>query len=45
MTNEMVAVVIGRNEGERLRQSLTSVAKAGLSLVYVDSGSADGSVA
>jgi len=42
-------VVIGRNEGERLRRSLATVvpAKAGIpfGLVYVDSGSSDGSVA
>lgn len=40
---DMVAVVIGRNEGRHLASSLTSVGKAGLPLVYVDSGSADGS--
>ena len=37
-------VVIGRNEGERLRRCLTSVADHGLVLVYVDSGSRDGSL-
>jgi GT2 family glycosyltransferase len=37
------AVVIGRNEGERLEPSLRSVHEAGLNLVYVDSGSNDGS--
>ena len=36
-------VAIGRNEGERLRQCLTSLA-AVRALVYVDSGSTDGSV-
>jgi GT2 family glycosyltransferase len=36
-------VVIGRNEGERLGSSLRSVQQAGLQLVYVDSGSTDGS--
>ena len=41
----MVAVVIGRNEGKRLSLSLRSVQAAGLPLVYVDSGSADDSVA
>lgn len=41
----MAAVVIGRNEGERLEPSLRSVEAAGLPLVYVDSGSTDGSVA
>ena len=37
-------VVIGRNEGERLRRCLASVAGAGCPVVYVDSGSTDGSV-
>jgi GT2 family glycosyltransferase len=39
----MVAVVIGRNEGDRLLPSLRSVLQAELNLIYVDSGSADGS--
>ena len=38
-------VVIGRNEGERLRRCLTSVIGRGSEVVYVDSGSTDGSVA
>jgi GT2 family glycosyltransferase len=37
-------VVIGRNEGERLRRCLQSVRGQSRSIVYVDSGSADGSV-
>ena len=37
------AVAIGRNEGERLRQCLRSLSAAA-SVVYVDSGSTDGSV-
>lgn len=37
-------VVIGRNEGERLCRCLRSVAALGARRVYVDSGSADGSV-
>ena len=37
-------VVIGRNEGERLRRCLASVAGTGAPIVYVDSGSTDGSV-
>lgn len=37
-------VVIGRNEGERLRVCLQSVLGAGRAVVYVDSGSIDGSV-
>ena len=41
----MAAVVIGRNEGERLEPSLRSVLDAGLPIVYVDSGSTDQSVA
>ena len=36
------AVVIGRNEGERLKRCLQSLSAA-LSVVYVDSGSTDGS--
>lgn len=43
MTSRIAAVVIGRNEGERLEPSLRSVQNAGLALVYVDSGSTDGS--
>jgi glycosyltransferase involved in cell wall biosynthesis len=38
-------VAIGRNEGERLRQCLQSVAAQVRIAVYVDSGSTDGSVA
>lgn len=38
-------VVIGRNEGERLRRCLESLVGAAPSVVYVDSGSSDGSVA
>lgn len=37
-------VVIGRNEGERLRRCLTAPGIAGLTTVYVDSGSTDGSI-
>lgn len=36
-------VVIGRNEGERLLRCLQSVAQAQVPVVYVDSGSTDGS--
>ena len=36
-------VVIGRNEGERLRRCLNSVLPQAPSVVYVDSGSTDGS--
>ncbi|WP_022979971.1 glycosyltransferase family A protein [Ideonella sp. B508-1] len=38
-----MAVVIGRNEGERLRRCLQSVVRQGCPMVYVDSGSVDGS--
>mgnify|MGYP001553278147 CR=1 FL=1 len=37
-------VAIGRNEGERLRGCLDSVRSRAAALVYVDSGSTDGSV-
>lgn len=37
-------VVIGRNEGERLRRCLESVVRQAPAVVYVDSGSTDGSV-
>ncbi|MGD0388056.1 MAG: glycosyltransferase [Tepidisphaeraceae bacterium] len=38
------AVAIGRNEGERLRACLSSLAGRVRQVVYVDSGSSDGSV-
>jgi GT2 family glycosyltransferase len=38
-------VVIGRNEGERLRRCLESLPGQRAAIVYVDSGSTDGSVA
>tara|TARA_R110000787_G_scaffold104094_1_gene210818 strand:+ start:2176 stop:3186 length:1011 start_codon:yes stop_codon:yes gene_type:complete len=38
------AVVIGRNEGERLKQCLNSLSNELDYIVYVDSGSTDGSV-
>jgi glycosyltransferase involved in cell wall biosynthesis len=37
-------VLIGRNEGERLKASLKSCSGKGNAVVYVDSGSTDGSV-
>src|SRR4051812_18292308 len=37
-------VVIGRNEGQRLVRCVQSLATTGASVVYVDSGSTDGSV-
>ena len=36
-------VIIGRNEGERLRRCLASVVGQGFPVVYVDSNSTDGS--
>lgn len=36
-------VVIGRNEGERLRRCLQSIDESNVKIVYVDSGSTDGS--
>jgi glycosyltransferase involved in cell wall biosynthesis len=44
MTQEIGVVVIGRNEGERLIASLTSIKPRTSNIVYVDSGSVDGSV-
>lgn len=45
MSNGLVgAVVIGRNEGDRLTSCLRSLAGATENLVYVDSGSSDNSV-
>ncbi len=43
--NDLGVVAIGRNEGERLGRCLESLAGRGLAIVYVDSGSDDGSVA
>lgn len=37
-------VVIGRNEGERLKRCLASVSNVARYIVYVDSGSSDGSL-
>ena len=39
------AVIIGRNEGARLERSLQALAGQVAQIVYVDSGSTDGSVA
>jgi len=38
------AVVIGRNEGDRIRRSLRSALSCAIRVVYVDSGSVDASV-
>ena len=42
--NNLGLVVIGRNEGERLQACLLSVTERVKNIVYVDSGSSDGSV-
>ena len=42
---EIGFVAIGRNEGERLKRCLEALQKNGARIVYVDSGSADDSVA
>ncbi|MEE2945168.1 MAG: glycosyltransferase [Pseudomonadota bacterium] len=42
MSNDIAVVAIGRNEGDRLKACLASL--AGHRVVYVDSGSTDGSV-
>ena len=42
--NKLGLVAIGRNEGDRLRRCLTSVMGRSGPVVYVDSGSTDGSV-
>lgn len=42
--SEIGVVAIGRNEGERLRRCLESLSDQGLTIVYVDSNSDDGSV-
>ncbi len=42
-TDDIGVVVIGRNEGERLIDCLTSIPSNVKSVVYVDSGSTDGS--
>jgi GT2 family glycosyltransferase len=44
MSLSVGAVVIGRNEGERLKRCLTTLQPQVGRLVYVDSGSTDGSV-
>jgi GT2 family glycosyltransferase len=44
MLSNVGVVAIGRNEGERLKQCLNSVVRVVRLVVYVDSGSTDGSV-
>jgi len=41
----IAVVAIGRNEGDRLKRCLTSATQQAQTVVYVDSGSTDGSVA
>ncbi len=43
MSERVGVVAIGRNEGDRLRRCLESLAELGLRIVYVDSNSTDGS--
>jgi glycosyltransferase involved in cell wall biosynthesis len=43
--HQLGLVVIGRNEGERLRACLRACAELEARIVYVDSGSTDGSIA
>ena len=45
MYKQLGVVIIGRNEGERLRRCLGSLLCKSIALVYVDSGSSDDSVA
>jgi GT2 family glycosyltransferase len=45
MQHRIGIVLIGRNEGERLRTSLRALPVAKCPVVYVDSGSSDGSLA
>jgi len=42
--SQIAFVAIGRNEGERLKRCLRSLRKASDSVIYVDSGSTDGSI-
>lgn len=43
-TSQAAIVAIGRNEGERLKRCIASAQRASPRVVYVDSGSTDGSV-
>jgi GT2 family glycosyltransferase len=42
--NRVGIIVIGRNEGERLRRAFTSLPLKDVPVLYVDSGSTDGSI-
>lgn len=43
--SDIAVIIIGRNEGERLRRCLQSVAGQTATIIYVDSGSTDRSIA
>ena len=43
MMNGLGIILIGRNEGERLKKCIASVRDSGYPVIYVDSGSHDGS--
>jgi glycosyltransferase involved in cell wall biosynthesis len=43
--DDVGVVVIGRNEGQRLVECLTSVRALTKNIIYVDSGSTDNSIA
>ena len=45
MTDKVAAIAIGRNEGDRFKRCLTSLTGKVDPIIYVDSGSTDGSVA
>lgn len=45
MNSQVGVVIIGRNEGERLKRCLQSLVSKVKCIIYVDSGSTDGSVA
>jgi GT2 family glycosyltransferase len=45
MHTDVAIIAIGRNEGERLRACLAAATRDAATIVYVDSGSTDGSVA
>ncbi len=42
--DDIAIIAIGRNEGERLKRGLASIAGAGIPIIYVDSGSSDNSL-
>ena len=42
--NQVVSIIIGRNEGDRLERAFQSVEHAGIRSIYVDSASTDNSI-